>query len=108
MPARMFTVTDPQGNEVSLTSVCWHAHIQVWHPVMAGHLDKIEETVSNPDFIYESKRNRRSRLYFKAYDGLSANNQYVMVVVDSKRGYVQSSFLVQDLSKGGKLIWKKS
>jgi hypothetical protein len=104
----MFSVTDPRGETVSLTSVCWHAHVLVWHPVMAGHLDKIQETVETPDAIYESKRNRRSNLYFKAYTGLPAGNQYVMVVVDSQRGYVQSSFMVQDLSKGGRLLWKKS
>ena len=84
MPALMFSTTDPRGKVVSLTRACWHTHILVWHPVMAGHLDKIEEAVTMPDAIYESKRNRRSHLYFKAYASLPASNQYVMVVVDSR------------------------
>jgi len=75
---------------------------------MAGQLDKVEQTLTAPDAIYESQRNPASNLYFKAYRGLPAGNRYVMVVAETERGYVQSSFPVQDLSKGGRLLWKRA
>ncbi|MBM4043854.1 MAG: hypothetical protein FJ279_01960 [Planctomycetes bacterium] len=75
---------------------------------MARHLAKVQETLTSPDAIYESKRNPASNLYFKAYTGLPAGNRYVMVVAHIKRGYVQSSFPVQNISKGGRLLWRKA
>ena len=83
-------------------------HVLKFHPIRRGQLAKVKATLTDPDAIYQSKRNKDSHLYFKSYMRLPAGNQYILVVVGSRRGYVQTSFPVQNLSKGGRPLWKRS
>jgi hypothetical protein len=108
MSQLVFTVVDPRSVSIRLTKACWQQHILKFHPIMRGQLAKVKATLTDPDAIYQSKRNKDSHLYFKSYAGLPAGNQYVLVVVDSRRSYVQTSFPVHTLSKGGQRLWKKS
>jgi hypothetical protein len=76
---------------------------------MTNKQDEVRRCVEEPDFIYESKRKLSSHLHFLRSDG--DHVRYVLVVVDVQpkfnRGYVQTAFLVDSLSKGGRLIWEK-
>lgn len=78
---------------------------------MAELADELKETIRNPDWIYQSKIHHRSRLYFKDMHRPPYGRFYLMVVVEMKptgqRGYVKTSFPVYNLSKGGKLLWRK-
>jgi hypothetical protein len=108
MTELLFSVTDPLGEKISLTRKCWQGHILVVHPVMRRRLTIVRRTVALPEIIFVSRRNADSLLYFRLWPDLPAGNRYLMVVADSRRGYVQTSFPVRDLSKGGTVRWRES
>jgi hypothetical protein len=107
----VFTVTDPQGNRITLTDECWYDHICVVHTEMRGLLDQVRLTLTDPDCIYTSKSSPNSHLYFRQYVDPRLKCAYVLTVVyrkdEAARGYVQSAYPVKTLSKGGRLKWKK-
>jgi hypothetical protein len=107
----MFKVTDPQGNFIVLTRECWERHICVVHTEMRTLLSKVRQTLITPDYIYTSKSNPNSHLYFREYHDPRLNCRYILVAVyreaDSTKGYMQSAYPVKSLSKGGTLEWKK-
>lgn len=107
----MFTVTDPRGYDVTLTNSCWYGHILIQHPEMSGREGDVQQAVEAPDYIYEGKSKRTSHLYFREIGTTTAGTLFVLVVVDirahGKRGFVQTAFLAEGLSKGGKLLWQK-
>jgi len=108
----VFTVTDPRGYVVTLTDPCWRDHILAQHPIMAGRKDEVQRTLEAPDYIYTSKMKRTSHLYFQEIGTTPTGTLYVMVVVEmrrrAKRGFVQTAFLVEGLSKGGALLWQRT
>ena len=108
----MFTVIDPRGYTVMLTDQCWSGHITVHHPVMVGREGEVRQTVETPDYIYKSKVKHTSHLYFRAIAVAPTGMLYMMVVVDmrtrSKRGFVETAFIVEGLSKGGALLWQRA
>lgn len=107
----MFRAIDPLGNLVSSTRECWREHICVVHVEMRPLLDKVRQTIADPDYIYTSKSSRHSHLYFKEHTDPRLKCRYILVAVRRKagktRGYVQSAYPVKSLSKGGTLEWKK-
>ena len=107
----VFVATDPRGYEIRLTRECWHDHIVVEHPEMRGRVDDVRLAIEAPDYIYESKHRRSSHLYFLGAGSSLSGAEYVLVVVAVRqrlrKGYIQTAFLVDGLSKGGKLLWKK-
>ena len=72
----------------------------------------IKQAIETPDYIYESKYRLSSHLYFLNVLDEDSETEYILVVVSirqkSKKGYVQTAFLVDGVSKGGKLLWKKN
>ena len=107
----IFVTGDPRNYEIKLTDECWYNHILVEHPEMNDLLDDVKNTIESPDYIFESKYRASSHLYFlKTLDEVS-EIEFVLVVVavnrKSMKGYIQTAFLVDDISKGGKLLWKK-
>jgi hypothetical protein len=107
----IFIAKDPRGYEVRLTDECWYNHILMEHAEMKGRIDDVRRAIETPDYIYQSKYKRSSHLYFLEAGRSPSGVAYVLVVVAvrqrAKRGYVQTAFLVEGLSKGGKLLWKK-
>ncbi len=107
----IFVATDPRGYEVRLTNECWYNHIVVEHPEMRDRVNGLRQAIETPDYIYESKHRPSSHLYFLEVGHSSFGAASVLEVVTirqrTRKGYVQTAFLVDDLSKEGKLLWKK-
>jgi hypothetical protein len=108
----MFTVTDPRGYIITLTDLCWKGHIAVQHPEMVGREDEVQQTIETPDYIYESRVKHTGHLYFREIGIGPGGTLYLMVVVDirerAKRGFVQTAFIVEGLSKGSVLLWQRT
>jgi hypothetical protein len=106
----IFVAIDPRGYEIHLTNNCWHNHILVQHPIMKGRLSNVKNAIVKPDFIYQSKYKASSHLYFSK-TSIAHGVEYALVVVTirqrTRKGYIQTAFIVDSLSKGGKLLWKK-
>ncbi len=107
----IFVATDPRGYEVRLINECWYNHIVVEPPEMRDRVNELRQAIETPDYIYESKHRHSSHLYFLEVGHSPSGVEYVLGVVTirqrTRKGYVQTAFLVDDLSKGGKLLWKK-
>jgi hypothetical protein len=107
----IFITTDPQGYEIQMTDECWYKHILIEHPEMANCLDDIKQAIETPDYIYESKYRSSSHLYFLNVLDEDSETEYILVVVSirqkNRKGYIQTAFLVDRVSKGGKLLWKR-
>lgn len=114
----MFTVTDKDGYEVSLTKETWLnklLHPSRGHPEIKDYLHGIQLTLQDPDFISQSVRDERSKLFYKA--GVTSGKYrhcYILVVVKyvreptGVRGYVSTAMLTDHIKKRGGLLWEKS
>lgn len=84
------------------------------HPEVKDYLSKIRSTINDPDFIFQSSRDERSKLLYKG--GLTSGrfkDCYILVVVkyikehDLLHGYVSTVMLTNHIKKGGGLLWKR-
>ncbi len=82
---------------------------------MKDYLSAIQLTVQDPDFIYQSVRDLRSKLFYRA--GLTSGKYqdcYVLAVVKyvqeavSVHGYVSTTMLTDHIKKRGGFLWQKS
>ena len=58
---------DPLGNTITCTTQRWDEHILTdsMHTVMQGNEKAVEDTLSNPDSIYQSAHSESRTVYFK-------------------------------------------
>ncbi len=56
-------------------------HIETDHPEMSGQIDKIEETLLNPDAIVRSRTDPDVELFYRYYDNTPVTKKYLCVVV---------------------------
>lgn len=113
----MFTVPDKDGIPVSLTKEVWFNKLldsKRGHPEVKDYLSEIKTTISSPDFVFQSLRDKRSKLLYKG--GLTSGkfkDCCILVVVkyikehDYFHGYVSTVMLTNHVKKGGGLLWKK-
>lgn len=105
----LFTATDPRGISVTLTKQCWESHVLMNHPEMYRLEHEVRTTVESPDMICESKHSRSSHLYFRRVE---REGGHLFVCVDvresTRRGFVQTSFFVDNCEKGGRVLWSRS
>ena len=107
----IFKTLDPQGYTISLDSERWD-HIVKGHPEMVKLLDKVQETVTNPEIIQRDAKNAETHYYYRLSGRafLRAQDVYVNAVVaryeSSKTGFVKTAFLVQTIRKHGEeYVW---
>lgn len=113
----LFTVKDYQGNLVSLSEKVWFKKLldpMFGHPEVKSYLPEIKLTVRGPDFVYWSRRDPRSKLFYKAKVAKDKFlDCYLVVVVkyvqeaDGLQGYISTVMFNRSLPKKGKLIWQK-
>lgn len=107
----MFHLEDPLGNNIALTRRCWVGHILKEHPEMEVFYKELCNTIKDPEYIFQSKVVKNSRLYFKGYLHPECGHFYIMAVVDykphKKSGFIKTGFPVYNLKKGGELLWKR-
>lgn len=76
---------------------------------MRHFLREIKTTVRDPDYVYQSKTEYQTRLYYQRTD-TKFGEIYILVIIDMKPnrkiGYVKTALPVYKI-KGGKLLWKK-
>lgn len=77
---------------------------------MNRFLKELKITIQNPDYVYKSKSEYYTRLYYK-FTHSRFGNVYILVIIDMKpdrkTGYVKTALPVYKI-KGGELIWKKT
>lgn len=82
---------------------------------MKDYLSGIRLAVQDPDFVYQSVRDPRSKLFYRA--GLTSGKYqdcYVLAVAKyvqeagGLHGYVSTAMLTDHIKKRGGLLWQKS
>ena len=76
--------------------------------VNAGLLEKLEETVADPDFVIESRTDAMAVIHYCFYRGTRAGDKYLCVVVkhNAADAYVLTAY-PSDQIKKGRLIWER-
>lgn len=112
----IFKILDYSNNPVILSRNTWYKKLLdpiFGHPEVKPFLNQIKDTIKNPDFVYQSVRDSRSKLFFtRIVDGIFYS-YFLCVVVkyvkgqDKSVGYVSTVMINRKLPKTGKLLWER-
>ena len=72
-------------------------------------MDKIRETVVNPDEARESTHDPSALLLYKLYEETPVTEKYLLVVIKTlnREGFIVTSFFTDKVKKGV-VAWKKN
>lgn len=84
------------------------AHMESVHPEMCGQLDKIKNSLLNPDIIIRSKTDANVELFYRHYSITPVTEKFLCIVVK----IMESDFFIitayfTDTKKGGEVLWKR-
>jgi len=101
-----FEIVDKFDRIISLTKERY-THISS-RAEMTKQESKIKETLTNPDEVRESLRDKSAWLYYKKYPKTPVTEKYMLVVVKvlNNKGEVITAFFTDRIKKG-ELVWKK-
>ena len=83
-------------------------HIETDHPEMSGQIDKIQETMSNPDIIVRSRTDLDVELFYRHYDITPVTEKYLCIVVKILRRdmFIITAYFT-DTIKRGEVLWER-
>jgi hypothetical protein len=103
------TVNSKRGVPVRLTHERW-SHIVESHDYLAGHLDLVLETISDPDYVIAGVKDEL--LAAKRYSHTAIGPKHVVVAYKEQRqdGFIITAFMTSKIDKLVKrgLQWQKS
>jgi hypothetical protein len=83
-------------------------HIENEHPEMSGQLDKIRETLLNPDKIIRSRTDPDVELFYRNYEVTPVTEKFLCVTV---KVIFEDVFIITayftDTIKRGEILWKR-
>ncbi len=83
-------------------------HIETDHPEMSGQIDKIQDTLVNPDMIIRSRTDPDVELFYRHYDVTPVTEKYLCVAV---KVLIDNVFIITayltDTIKGGEALWER-
>jgi hypothetical protein len=100
----LFEALTPLGFTVRVTKNYWLLISTVKHPVMAGKIDIVRDTLSNPDEIRKSKSDGDVLLFYKIF----GEKRWICAVarrLDSE-GFLITAYPA-DAIKEGEKIWSR-
>jgi len=98
----IFKVKEKFGYSIRLTKERWN-HIIQRHPELKPHLDRIKNTVKDPEIIVENPFNKNEKYYHKYFKEL---NNYLIIIIEIEKRFIITSFIARKRKKG-KIKWKK-
>jgi len=83
-------------------------HIEIDHPEMSEQVDKIQETMSNPDIIVRSRIDPDVELFYRHYDITPVTEKYLCVVVKILIGdmLIITAYFTNTI-KRGEVLWQR-
>ncbi|MGF1481927.1 MAG: PBECR2 nuclease fold domain-containing protein [Cyanophyceae cyanobacterium] len=99
------------GKDVELTDER-EEHIENRHPTLIqDYLERLAQTIAEPDKIHRSQQNSNTRLFCRFYDDFQ-RRKYVIVIVRSdlepvERSWIVTAYRARNLPKG-KVLWTRS
>ena len=98
---------DKDGRRVRLTGERF-AHLESAHPEMRGQIDRIKETLRQPQQVIRSKSDPCVELFHRLYRSTPVTRKYLCVVVKSlleENTFVVTAYFT-DQPKRGELLWE--
>jgi len=83
-------------------------HIETDHPEMFGQIDRVQDTLSNPDTIVRSRTDPDVDLFYRHYDITPVTEKYLCVVIKVLTGdlFIITAYFT-DTIKRGRILWKR-
>ncbi len=97
------------GNTIRLTTRQW-AHVVESHDYMAGNLDKLVETVSDPEIIVAGDEGESLALRLYAQTNITRKTM-VAIFRDDPDGFIITAFMTSQperIIRKRKILWKRS
>ncbi len=83
-------------------------HIETDHPEMSGQINRIQDTLADPDIIIKSKTDPDVELFYRHYNTTPVTEKHLCVVV---KVLVSDLFIITayftDTIKKGIILWKR-
>ena len=104
----MRTFEDAQGRSIRLTEERFE-HLEDSHPEMRGQLDRIAETLRQPEQVVRSRTDREVELFYRQYTDTPVTKKFLCAVV---KGGAEAPFLITayftDSVKRGDVLWENT
>lgn len=83
-------------------------HIELDHPEMSGQIDKITETLRNPEIVSRSGSDTEVELFYRYYSEPPVGGKYLCVILKQKGEdlFVITAYFT-DTVKRGEMLWEK-
>ena len=83
-------------------------HIEVDHPEMSGQIDRIRETLLDPDVIVRSQTDPEVELFYRHYDTTPVTEKYLCVVVkvSTEDIFIITAYFTDKIKKG-EILWRR-
>ncbi len=83
-------------------------HIELDHPEISGQIDRIGETLANPDFVVKSRTDSEAELFYKHYSETPVSGKYLCVIVKVRGDdfFVLTAYFT-DTIKRGETLWTR-
>lgn len=83
-------------------------HIETDHPEMSGQIEKIQDTLLNPDIIIRSRTDLEVELFYRHYDITPVTEKYLSVVVKVLGDdlFIITAYFT-DTIKRGEILWQR-
>lgn len=83
-------------------------HFEENHPEMENQIEKIKETLINPDVIVRSKIDHQAELFYKHYPITPVTEKYLCIVIKLLNDdiFIITAYFT-DTVKRGEILWQK-
>jgi hypothetical protein len=88
-----------------LTEERWN-HVRTRHPEMSGLLERVHETVSEPDLVQQGDRG--DLLAIRRYPDTPLSEKYIVVAyreVSERDGFLLTAYLTSEFSPRRRVVW---
>lgn len=84
-------------------------HFASEHPEMTGQIEKICETLLQPNMVIRSKTDSQAELFYRFFNKTPVTSKYLCVIIKSAFDdlYILTAYFT-DTIKRGEIIWEKS
>lgn len=105
----LYTVTSVFGHTIRITATQW-AHVTEAHDYMSGNMDKILETLAEPERVIAGQHGES--LALRAYSSTNITRKTAVVVYrDTEDGFLITAFFTSKpdrIEKKGAVLWSPS
>lgn len=83
-------------------------HIETDHPEMFRQIDRIEETLLNPDIIIKSRTDSNVELFYRHYSNTPVTEKHLCVVLKvlADNLFIITAYFT-DTIKRGEVLWQR-